>query len=72
MFEARSTADSLERDLRAMATVERADNEERYLRSDLEFVGATVARPFEGTVPKVKGRSCRLAVLLYAARPRSW
>jgi len=42
MLHAGSTADSLERGLRAVATPERAVNEKRYLKSDLEFIGATV------------------------------
>ena len=42
MFDAGSTADSLELSLRAVATTERAVNEKRYLKSDLEFLGATV------------------------------
>ena len=42
MFDARLVADSLERELRGVATAERAANEKRYLKSDLEFVGASV------------------------------
>lgn len=42
VFDAGFAADSLERDLRAVATAERAANEKRYLKSDLEFLGATV------------------------------
>lgn len=35
-------ADALEARLRAVATPERAEHEKRYLKSDLEFLGATV------------------------------
>lgn len=42
MFDPRATADGLERNLRSVATAERAANEKRYLKSDLEFLGATV------------------------------
>jgi 3-methyladenine DNA glycosylase AlkD len=40
--EARSTADEITRRLRAVGTPERAEGEKRYLKSELEHLGATV------------------------------
>jgi 3-methyladenine DNA glycosylase AlkD len=39
---ARAVADDLERDLRALGTLERAEGEKRYLKSDLDFLGVSV------------------------------
>jgi 3-methyladenine DNA glycosylase AlkD len=39
---AAARADALERSLALVGTTERADSEKRYLKSDLEFLGATV------------------------------
>jgi len=41
-FDARAAAAELERALRAVGTPERAEGEKRYLKSDLEFLGASV------------------------------
>ena len=41
-FAARTVADDLERDLRALGTPERAEGEKRYLKSDLDFLGVSV------------------------------
>ena len=39
---ARAVADDLERDLRALGTLQRAEGEKRYLKSDLDFLGVSV------------------------------
>jgi len=41
-FDPASAADRIEIELRAVGTTERATHEKRYLKSDLEFAGATV------------------------------